>query len=96
MQLTSTSYSSGAFKYKLVGEELYVWLGQGYGTLDHQGAVLNGPVQESGSVNASGNGGARTGTLSIKAKKGQVLAIEAEIYQGGYEHCTKFFNPSAR
>jgi hypothetical protein len=89
--LTSESYNGKVFSFKIVGVGLKVWLGNGSGTMRYAGGVEGGSVQVSGSVNASGNGGARTSTLNITVSASQYVDIEASIYDGNYEACDKDF-----
>jgi len=87
--LTSTSYSNGKFNFKVVGVGLDQWLGRtGTGTLKFAAAVLDGPVQVTGNINASGQAGARSAGQSISAQPSDDYDISVSLWEGNFEFCS--------
>ena len=99
ISLQSVKYAFDRFSFKIVGVDLSQWLGRGYGFMTWQAGVVNqSEPYESGDVNASGSGGARTGTITLyPVKVGQTLVIDVEIRHtvDGSDLCLSEFRPKA-
>jgi hypothetical protein len=98
--LSAVTYSGSKYEFKIVGTDLTPWLGKtGLGVMAWQaGVVGQGSPFESGDVNATGSGGARTATITLSpVKSGQTLDIDAEIRYSlnGSDLCLSQFFPVA-
>jgi hypothetical protein len=99
VSLQSVKYAFDTYSFKIVGSGLDEWLGGGSGFLAYQAGVVNqAEPYESGEVNATGTGGARTGVISLHpVTVNQELDIQVEIRYTRYgtDLCQVIFNPRA-